>query len=59
METLVKGFKKLFIAGKEWLLKNWTEETVKSDRCLSSFDKNFLKDYDAVNNTVITTVNNG
>ena len=59
MEKLVKGFKKLFIAKEDGMLKNWIEEVLKSDCGLNNFAKNLLKDYDAVNNAVITTISNG
>ena len=59
IEKLVKGFKKLFIAKEDGMLKNWIEEVLKSDCGLNNFAKNLLKDYDAVNNAVITTISNG
>lgn len=59
MEALVKGFKKLFIAKQDGLLRAWIEEAINSDCGLSNFAKNLLKDYDAINNAVITTISNG
>lgn len=59
MEKLVKGFKKLFIVKEDGMLKNWIEEVLKSDCGLNNFAKNLLKDYEAVNNAVITTISNG
>lgn len=55
MENLVKGFKKLFIAEEDGMLKNWIEEVLKFDCGLNNFANNLLKDYDAV----ITTISNG
>jgi len=59
MEKFVKGFKKLFTAKEDGMLKNWIEEVLKSNCGLNNFAKNLLKDYDAVNNAVITTISNG
>ncbi len=59
MEKLVKGFKKLFIDKKDGMLKKWIEEVLESDCGLNNFAKNLLKDYDAVNNAVITNISNG
>ena len=59
MEKLVKGFKNLFKTKKDGLLKAWIEEVLASDCGLNNFAKNLLKDYDAVNNAVITDISNG
>lgn len=59
MEQLVKGFKHLFVAKEDGLLKKWIEEALKSECGLKNFAKNLLKDYEAVNNAVITTISNG
>lgn len=59
LEQLVKGFKKLFLVKEDGMLKSWIEEAVKSDCGLKNFAKNLLKDYEAVNNAVITTISNG
>ena len=59
MEQLVKGFKQLFLTKEDGLLKNWIEEALKSECGLKNFAKNLLKDYEAVNNAVITTISNG
>ncbi|HEV7380548.1 MAG TPA: ISL3 family transposase [Dyadobacter sp.] len=58
-EKLVKGFKKLFIEKQDGMLKNWIEQVLKSDCGLKHFAKNLVKDYDAVNNAVTTTISNG
>src|SRR2546428_6185846 len=59
LERLVKGFKKLFILKEDGLLMNWIDETIKSECGLKNFAKNILKDYEAVNNAVITPFSNG
>ncbi|TBO42633.1 transposase [Pedobacter kyonggii] len=59
MEKLVKGFKNLFKTKKDGTLKTWIEEVFESDCGLNNFAKNLLKDYDAVNNAVITNISNG
>ncbi|SEO20463.1 Transposase [bacterium A37T11] len=59
LEQLVKGFKQLFVAKEDGQLRNWIEEALKSECGLKNFAKNLLKDYDAVNNAVITTISNG
>ncbi|HFK5535976.1 TPA: ISL3 family transposase [Elizabethkingia anophelis] len=59
LEQLVKGFKQLFVVKEDGLLKSWIEEAVKSECGLKNFAKNLLKDYEAVNNAVITTISNG
>lgn len=59
MEQLVKGFKQLFVTKEDGLLKKWIEEALKSECGLKNFAKNLLKDYEAVNNAVITTISNG
>lgn len=59
LEQLVKGFKQLFAAKEEGRLKKWIEEALKSECGLKNFAKNLLKDYEAVNNPVITPISNG
>jgi transposase len=59
MEQRVKRFKKLFVTKEDGLLKNWIEETTKSECGLKNFAKNILMDYEAVNNAVITPISNG
>lgn len=59
MEKLVKDFKNLFKTKKDGALKTWIEEVFESDCGLNNFAKNLLKDYDAVNNAVITNISNG
>lgn len=59
MEQLVKGFKHLFAAKEDGMLKKGIEEALKSECGLKNFAKNLMKDYEAVNNAVITTISNG
>ena len=59
MEKLVKGFKNLFKTKKDGMLKAWIEEVLESECGLNNFGENLLKDYDAVNNAVITSISNG
>lgn len=59
MEQLIKGFKQLFLIKKDGMLKNWIEKASESDCGLKNFAKNLLRDYEAVNNAVVTTISNG
>lgn len=59
LEQLVKGFERLFAAKEDGRLKNWIQEALKSECGLKNFAKNLLKDCEAVNNAVITTISNG
>ena len=59
MGQLVKGFKKLFQCKEDGLLKAWIEEVGKSECGLKNFAKNLSKDFEAVNNSVITPFSNG
>lgn len=59
LALLVRTFKNLFVAKEDGTLRNWIEEAVKSECGLRNFAKNLLKDYEAVNNAVITEVSNG
>lgn len=59
MEQLVKSFKKLFQCKEDGLLKDWIEEAAHSECGLKNFAKNLAKDFDAVNNAVITPFSNG
>ena len=59
MGQLVKDFKKLFQYKQDGLLKAWIEEASKSECGLKHFAKNLSKDFDAVNNSVITPFSNG
>ena len=59
MEQLVKDFKKLFQCKQDGLLKAWIEEAGKSECGLKNFAKNLSKDFEAVNNSVITPFSNG
>ncbi len=59
LEQQVKGFKRLFQSKQDGLLKNWIDEAIKSECGLKNFAKNLIKDYQAVNNAVITSISNG
>ncbi|UKJ06195.1 ISL3 family transposase [Solitalea lacus] len=59
MEQLVKSFKNLFLLKEDGSLMKWIDETAKSECGLKNFAKNILKDYEAVNNAVITPFSNG
>ena len=59
MEKLVKKFKVLFLEKKDGLLKEWIDEASQSESRLQNFAKNLLKDFEAVNNAVITPYSNG
>ncbi len=59
MEQLIKDFKQLFITKKDGMLQKWIQEALTSECGLKNFVKNLLRDYEAVNNAVITTVSNG
>lgn len=54
MDELDKGFRQLFVTKEDGLLKNWIQEPLKSECGLKNFAKNLLKDYEAINNAVIT-----
>lgn len=55
----VKKFKDLFLIKEDGMLKNWIEEATTSNSCLKNFARNLIKDYDAVNNAVVTPYSNG
>jgi len=59
MGQFVKDFKKLFQCKEDGLLKIWIEEARKSECGLKNFAKNLSKDFEAVNNPVITPFSNG
>jgi transposase len=59
MGQLVKKFKNLFLVKEDGMLKNWIEDAMTSNSCLKNFAKNLIKDYDAVDNAVITPYSNG
>lgn len=56
---LVERFKDLFQCKQEGSLKTWIEDAMQSDSGIKSFAKNLTKDFDAVNNAVITPYSNG
>ena len=57
--ALVRGFKNLFHFKQEGSLKAWIEEAIQPGSGIKSFASNLLKDFDAVNNAVITPYSNG
>ena len=57
--ALVKVFKNLFQSKQEGSLKAWIEEAMQPGSGIKSFAGNLLKDFDAVNNAVITPYSNG
>ena len=59
MGQYVKDFKKLYQCKEDGLLKIWIEEVCKSECGLKNFAKNLSKDFEAVNNSVITQFSNG
>lgn len=59
MEELVKKFKQLFVTKKDGLLENWIREAVKPGSTLKHFAENLRKDFQAVNNAIITPYSNG
>lgn len=59
LASLVRTFKNLFVAKEDGMLRNWIEEAIKSECGLRNFARNLLKDYEAVNNAVITKISNG
>ena len=56
---LVRSFKILFQSKEDGSLKNWIEEAINSGSGIKNFAKNLIKDFDAVNNAVITPYSNG
>lgn len=59
LEQLVKGFKDLFKSKEDGKLKTWIEDAMEPKSGLKNFATNLLKDFQAVNNAVITTYSNG
>jgi len=58
VELLVKQFKNLFKNKEPESLKRWIMEAQRVAP-LKNFAKNLLRDYDAVNNAVVTECSNG
>lgn len=56
---LVARFKNLFQFKEEGSLRTWIEDAIRSESGIKSFAKNLIKDFDAVNNAVITPYSNG
>lgn len=59
MGQLIKDFKQLFLIKKDGMLQKWIQEASTSECGLKNFAKNLLRDYEAVNNAVVTTISNG
>jgi transposase len=59
MEVLVKQFKNLFKLKEPGSLLKWVADAQTSDSSIKNFAKNLLRDYEAVNNAVITSYSNG
>lgn len=59
MGQFVKNFKKLYQCKEDGMLKAWIEEVCKSECGLKNFAKNLSKDFEAVNNSIITPFSNG
>lgn len=56
---LVESFKNLFQSKEDGLLKCWIDQAINSDSGIKNFAKNLIKDFEAVNNAVITPYSNG
>ena len=59
MELLVKGFKDLFKNKEDGKLKIWIDDAMDPKSVLKNFAANLLKDFQAINNAVITKYSNG
>jgi transposase len=59
LEQLVKGFKDLFKNKEDGKLKIWIDNALQPKSGLKNFAANLLKDYQAINNAVITKYSNG
>lgn len=56
---LVESFKKLFQSKEDGSLKHWIDGAINSKSGIKTFAKNLIKDFDAVNNAIITPYSNG
>ncbi len=59
LEQLVKNFKDLFINKQDGQLKIWIEQAMHPESVLQNFASNLKKDFNAINNAVITSYSNG
>jgi transposase len=59
LENLVKNFKDLFINKQDGQLKKWIDEAMHPGSALKNFASNLQKDFNAINNAVITSYSNG
>lgn len=59
IEVLVKRFKNLFKMKEPGSLSQWIADAQMADSTIKNFAKNLLRDYEAVNNAVITSYSNG
>ncbi|RPH47213.1 MAG: ISL3 family transposase [Desulfobacteraceae bacterium] len=59
MAQLVKSFKDLFKNKEDGKLKIWIDDAMNSKSGLKNFAANLLKDFQAINNAVVTTYSNG
>ena len=56
---LTRDFKNLFLNKEEGALQHWLNRAVRPDSELQNFAKGIQKDYDAVNQAVISNISNG
>jgi transposase len=56
---LANSFKELFVTKKEGSLREWVENATTSESGLKRFAKGINSDYEAVNQAVVSAVNNG
>lgn len=59
LEQLVKNFKDLFINKQDGQLKIWIDKALNPESALQNFASNLKKDFNAINNAVITSYSNG
>lgn len=59
IEVFVKQFKNLFKMKEPGSLSQWIADAQMADSTIKKFAKNLLRDYQAVNNEVITSYSNG
>lgn len=59
LSKFVKEFKNLFQTKQDGQLKNWMKRVSETNCGLNNFAKNLEKDYEAINNAVITRYSNG
>lgn len=56
---LVRQFKDLFKTKEQGSLATWIDNALKANTAIKTFAKNLTKDFDAVNNAVVTQYSNG